>query len=254
MNDEQPSVGTWRGLAAVRKSLKIDPSVKAGDFLTSISILITCISLMIAWSRERQARAAERADKVRRAAAMMLAKLERSQELALWYYEEIQPLFVETSELLSKDGEVVEPRDFLWRRLDEVRTRAVNRLHEEQIEQAYVELYGYYPGAYRILTRAIAEMRATDERLYRRFKDETQSDVFSFAKPGSSRRTDDYQSAMLGNKLRQTTANIRGTLKDETGRILRAPHDFILSIILASDDDILMKAAERMTTPAVAGK
>ena len=221
--------------------LEIEPTIKVGDLLTSISILITLVSLLIAWSHETQVREREQADKVRHAAALTLAKLERLQELTLWYYDEIQPLFVQTSESLAENRDIVKARDALWRQLDEARIKAVNRVHEEQIEQAYTELYGYYPHAYEVLTQAIAKLKSRDESLFKDFQGQTESDVFSLRDGDSMRLKPDYQSAELGNALRATAQSFKDRLKTETDQLLKEPHDFVLRIVIASDEEILRR-------------
>lgn len=228
----------------MKQKIEIEPTVKVGDLLTSVSILITLVSLLIAWSFERQSQDREQADKARRAAAATLAKLERMQELSLWYYDEVKPLFVQASEELARNRNGISTRDALWRQLDEVRIKAVNRIHEEQIEQSYVELYGYYPQAYEILTAAIVQLKKQDEELFREFQEKTQDDIFAFTNEDRIQPKTDYQTAQLGNKLRETTSSYRERFKSDADQILKKPRDFILSVVIAPDDEILRRAAD----------
>lgn len=228
--------------------LKLERTVKVGDLLTSISVIITLIGVLIAWSQDRQDRSREDADKIRRAAALTLAKLERLQELTLWYYDEIQPLFVQVSEGLSKDRNIESARDSLWRQLDEARARSINRIHDEQIEQAYVELYGYYPDVHELLNQAIANVKAKDEAIFKEFQGQTEADVLSFEVGTTNKPQPDYKSAYLGNKLRDTMHSYKNQAKVEIDQLLKQSHDFILSVVLSTDEDILQRTRGKKST------
>jgi hypothetical protein len=204
--------------------------------------------VLIAWSQDRQDWSREQADKIRRAAAITLAKLERLQELTLWYYDEIQPLFVQVSEGLSKDRNIESARDILWRQLDEARAKSINRIHDEQIEQAYVELYGYYPDVHELLNQAIANVKAKDEAIFTKFQGQTEEDVLSFEVANTNRPKPDFKSAYLGNKLRDTVQSYKNQAKVEIEQQLKQPHDFILRIVLSSDEDILQRTRSKKPT------
>jgi hypothetical protein len=124
---------------------KIDPTVEVGDILTSLSIVISVIALLTAWSKDRYLRRKEQANKVRNAAAKTLAKLERWRGLSLWIFQDIQSLFVETSEILARDFDFILARDFLWGKLNDARLKTFQRILDEEIEIAYVDLYSYHP-------------------------------------------------------------------------------------------------------------
>lgn len=229
----------------VKQKFTIEPTIKVGDLLTSVSLLITLIGLLIAWSHQRQSENRVQADKSRQAAAVTLAKLERLRELSLWYYEEVKPLFVQASEELAKNKNgVITTRDVLWRQLDEARIKVINKIHEEKIEQSYVELYGYYPQAYDILTEAINKLKERDEAVFLDFQEKTQDDIFAFATEDRTQLKPDYQSADLGNKLRGTSASYEERLKSEIDQILVKPREFVLSIVQAPDDEILKRASD----------
>ena len=227
------------------RRVSIDPVIKIGDLLTSASLLIALVSLLIAWSHDRNVRNREQADRVRRAAAATLAKLERSEELVLWYYDEVQPLFVETSTMLEDSQSISDSRDHLWKELNVARTRTLNRIHEEQIEAAYVELYGYYPAAYDIVTDAVTGLRSKEQVVFSDFLLESQRKVLSFSAEDSNHPVPTYQPALLGNLLRNSASLHQERLRHETETLLRRPHEFILAIIQSSDNEILRRAGDR---------
>ena len=111
-------------LAVLRRimRLKLDWSIKVSDLLTSITIVVSVIALLISWSKDREAKLTEQANRVRIAAATAIAKLDRWQALQLSMYRELQPTYVEMSELLTDRYDVQRVRDQFWKRVNIERT------------------------------------------------------------------------------------------------------------------------------------
>lgn len=215
--------------------MALNPEIGVGDILTSLSIIVSAVALAISWGRDRQIARKEQADKVRNAAARTLAKLERREELSLRLYDEVQPLFVETSEKLAEDpSNATIPRDYLWKRLEEARQSATLRILDEEIEVAYVELYGYIPAIYQPFVRTVAKLKAEDETTFRDMQEATQADVMSFEDRGQR-----FQSAELGNRFRRTGTKYRGSLQDKMESTIKPIQQFLLSVILKSDTALL---------------
>ena len=189
------------------------------------------------FGKKRQVRDKEKADKIRNAAAKTLAKLERWQELYLWYYEDVQSVFVETSELLAKDFDIIVARDYLWKKLSDARVNAAQRILDEEIEIAYVELYGYYPVIYEKFVRTINKLKEEEERTFKGLIESTQDDVLSFAE-----FEDKYTSAMLGDALRKSCFNYRKSFQEKIEIILKPIHDRLVHLISESDEEILKKS------------
>jgi hypothetical protein len=127
--------------------IKLDWSVKVGDILTCLTILVSVVALLISWSKDRTAGEAEQADRIRAAAANAVTKLDRWQALQLSFYQELQPVFVETSEALREKYDVVRVRDQLWKSINAKRTRIASKILEEQIETVYAGLLSHFPAA-----------------------------------------------------------------------------------------------------------
>ena len=108
-------------------ALQFDRTIKAGDILTSITVMLSVIALVLSLAKDRATRVSDQANKVRAAAASAIVKLDRWQAVQLSMYQELQPTFVELSEELAKRYDVVATRDKFWRQVNLVRTR-VNRL------------------------------------------------------------------------------------------------------------------------------
>src|SRR5438876_1156154 len=122
-------------------ALTLDKTIKASDLLTSVTIIVSVVALVITWTKDRDVRVREQADRVRTAAAKTLAKLERWQILQLSLYDQLQPVFVETSEMLEKEFNVIGTRDYLWKQINAQHTSISAKVLEEGFETAYVDLF-----------------------------------------------------------------------------------------------------------------
>lgn len=222
--------------AQILSYFTLSSEIKIGDILTSLSILISATVLVRAWAKDRRDRDKETADKIRNASAKTLAKLDRWQELSLWFFQHIQPLFVETSEMLLKDFNVISARDFFWKKANETRAHVLDKILDEEIEIAYVELYSYHPTVRELFTNAIKELKEKEEALFNDFIESSQDTIKSY-----SREKLNYQSAMLGNDLRETGLHFSLILKEKTDRTLSPIKNFLIDIVSKSDKEILQK-------------
>ena len=210
--------------------------IKVGDILTSLSILISATVLLRAWAKDRRDREKELADKIRNAAAKTLAKLDRWQELSLWFFHYTQPLFVETSEMLIKDFDIVAARDYFWKKANEARVNISGRILDEEIEIAYVELYGYHPGVNSLFVKTIKELKEKEEAVFYDFIESSQETIKSYLSKKAS-----YQSAQLGNDLREIAFHFGSMLREKTDTTLKPIREFLVDIISKSDAEILKR-------------
>lgn len=213
---------------------EIDPKVSMGDILTIVSILISIISLMYSLSKDRELRRKEQADVIRKAAGKTIAKLDRWKEITLSLYQDIQPLLVETTEKLQQNFNVIAVRDYLWKNLNEKRTEILNNILKEDIETAYVDLYGFHPRVRSLFEETLSQLKSDQEDVFKKLLDETQDSILSF-----SGKEDTYQTAELGNKLRYNADAIREESKRTINERLDPLDDFLNRLVSMSDRDLL---------------
>ena len=123
----------------------MDWSIKIGDLLTMATIVVSVTALLISWSKDRDSRQKEQANQVRVAVGTAVAKLDRLQALHLSAFQELQPVFVDTGEMLTRDFNVVAARDFLVKSINGQRTKIVGKALDEHIETAYIGLFSHFP-------------------------------------------------------------------------------------------------------------
>ncbi len=214
--------------------LRLDRTVKASDILTSLTIVVSVIALLLSWGKDREIRTKEQADRVRTAAARTLAKLERWQSLQLSLYQELQPVFVETSEMLAKNFDVIVARDHLWKAVNNQRVKISARVLDEGLETAYVDLFAHYPAVRQAFIDALARLRKAEEIAVASLLSRTQGAVLSL-----KRKRVGYQTAELGNALRNAADTSREHFITETNTALDPIRNQLYRLISRTDSEIL---------------
>ena len=221
---------------------RLKREITVGDVLTIFAILISAITLFFTWSKEREQQRIEQGNKVKSAAARTLAKLERWQEYSLRYYQNVEPLFVDTSNLFAKEFDTVAARDYLWKKLGEEKAIIEQRKFDEQVETTYVELYSYDPSVFDTFVSSIKKLKEDDEVVFDSFRSETEINILD-QESGSTRSKHQgkYQTASLGNLLRKIRDGQRSLLKSKLDATLKPMRKMLLNIIAQSDEQIAEK-------------
>ena len=214
--------------------MTFDWSIKFGDILTSLTILVSVSALIISWSKDRVTRETEQADKVRAAAATALTQLDRWQLLNASLYQELQPTFIETSEMLQDDFDVVKARDYLWKTINGRQTQIASKILDEKILTAYVDLLSHFPASRDQFLKVFEQLRLLEEDISGKFLMTSQNDVLYF-----EGKQQNYTSAMLGNALRTTAAKHKEELIDKSTKTIRPIRQFLFDVIAKSNKDIL---------------
>ena len=212
----------------------LDRTVKAADFLTPITVFISMLTFVWTLRKDIEARRSTEATKIRESAAAALGKLERWKELALWYYQEIQPSFIETSESLAQHFDVAAARDSLWKALQAFRVKTKERLLSESLETTYTELSSYYPDIYDAFSRLVVTMREIEEMASTELLERSQSVVLTFAE-----RQQGYTPPMLGNALRQLCGAVTMYLSDQLDSARKPVRDLLVELIKLDDEPLL---------------
>jgi hypothetical protein len=213
---------------------KLDWNIKIGDLLTTVTIVVSVIALLISWSKDRYTKQKEQADGVRASVALAIAKLDRWQTLQLSGFQELQPVFVETSEMLAKDFNIITARDHLWKSINAQRTKISGKILDEQIESAYIGLFSHFPAIRPLFLTTIAQLRATEEEVLGEFLENTQQDVMGFEKQQKG-----YTSAMLGNALRSSAEKSRAELEKKSSATMEPVREFLFQVMSKPDSEIL---------------
>jgi len=214
--------------------MKIEGTIKIGDLLTSVTIIISVVALVLTWTKDRIARETQQADLVRSAAASAITKLDRWQTLQLSLYEELQPEFVITSEKLSEDFDTVKVRDYLWKTISTKRIQIASKILDEEISTSYIDLLAHFPRTRGLFVDLFRTLSDTEESISGSFQEETQQDVLSFEGNKAN-----YTSAMLGNALRSTAQKHKERFSELSTSAIKPVREFLFDIISKSNAQIL---------------
>lgn len=223
--------------------LSWNSQLKPGDVLTSISLLLALTGFLYTWSKDRNLKRREYADRIRQAAAGTVVALERWKELALRLHDDIQPLITE-ADVMAAGHEmelenVIKVREFFWHGLVSARATASLRIVAENIESAYLGLYGYEPRVQVLYDQITSSLKRADEESFLKLLAETQADTLSLRKIVGP-----IESAQLGNLLRLTTSDTASELHDKMGTIVDNFRTEMMRLITATDLEIANKNVE----------
>jgi hypothetical protein len=214
--------------------LQFDRTIKAGDVLTSLTILISAVTLVVSLAKDRQIRVTEQANRVRDAAAHAIVKLDRWQSLQLSLYQELQPLFVELSEDLARQYDVVATRDRFWRQANEERTRVARQVLDEQLGTAYLEILSHFPAARTRYVAAFSELALVEHSVVEGFLARSEQAILGLQDGQAT-----YQTARLGNALRAQASTATSRLKEQSDAVIWPARDYLLSVIALPDKEIV---------------
>ncbi len=220
-------------------SFQLNLQLTLGEILTFIIIVISVVSILIALNKDRHLRRKEQADKVRHAAGVIIAKLERWCELGLRYFEDVQPIITEADIKLVKEQNLTDVRDFLWHELVNLRNKTFQRILDEQIETAYADLYGYDPRIQELFVEVVSRFKQLDQDIYMQVLMQTQENVFQLKETKKA-----FYSAQLGNKLRETSASLGKQYMMLTSWIVAPFRNEMIKLIKASDSEVVNRKVE----------
>ena len=123
----------------------IKKEMTLGDLLIPLTIILSALTLWHTWDNDRQLHAKEYADKIRTSASVVTAKLQRWGTLADRYFDDLQPVLIEASKETSENHQYLPARRILYTGMKVAEGTASQRIVDEQLEIAYMDLYGYVP-------------------------------------------------------------------------------------------------------------
>ncbi|WP_431103409.1 hypothetical protein [Roseateles noduli] len=218
-------------------NIDFDNTLKAGDVLTSITIVISVIALVISLAKDRSTKISEQAARVRAAAASTLSKLDRWQQVQLSLYQDLQPSFVELSEALALRYDVVRIRDQFWKSVGKARSRVARQTLDEQLTTSYGDLISHFPLARRRIADALASLDKIEIEVSERFLDDGERGILELSGQCAT-----YQTPLLGNHLRRSAASGAALLKYDSDQVLDPVREYLFSLILLSDNELVNSA------------
>ena len=198
-----------------------------------MAVFVSILTLLVSLHKDRNLRTKEYADRVRRSAALVAARADRWRQLSLSLFQDIQVPITEADSMLIEEGDIRRVRDFFWRELFVAQRAIAGKLTGEQIEIAYVDLFGYDSRIHELFSTLIKRLAVIDLVVFRTLLARTQDNILA-----EYNEEGEYTSAQLGNQLRITAKTISLWREELMLGILDAFRDEMAKIVGANDREI----------------
>ncbi len=213
----------------------VEIAMRIGELLTSASVLIALLGFLYTWHKDRSLRTKEYADKVRAAAAMTLAKVDRCESLFLSFIHRIRPIFTEMNELLQQTKSPYACRDQFWKQMIAIRLSIYEQFSEEQIEIAYAPLFAHQGEIYDLFKNAIEKAKQAEDNFFWDLMGECQKAILDL--PDQMQTVD----PALSNKLLDISSYYHKQYAREFSLLLDEIRQFLRGMVTASDERIVSR-------------
>ena len=234
-------------IAEFRKSFVLKREIDLGQILTVTTIIGSIIGFGYTWSEDRALKDKEYADRVRRSASIVTAKIERWAELSDRYFEDLQPVIINVSEAVLNTHDRQPANRILYKGMMEAKAKASQRIVDEELQIAYMELYGYVPSFQAIFDRTIADIKEAEYKSHETLEGRLQSLLMKDSE-GSVLAFDD--SPNIGNPFRVNIAKERANLHNTITGISQPLRAKMISVIRLKDT-ALRNAQEKPELAAI---
>lgn len=209
---------------------------EAVKLVPMVAVFISLLALLASLRKDRKLRLKEYADRVRRSAALVVARADRWKHLSLGLFQDIQVAITDADIMLVKERDVRKADDFFWREMFIVQRAIAKKLSDEQIEIAYADLFGYDTKIHNLYGALIQKLTATDRRVFVALLKRTQGDIL-----GSHKEDGIYVSTVLGNQLRVTAKEISAWCSDLMEAALVEFRNEMIKLVQATDETIVRR-------------
>jgi hypothetical protein len=209
-----------------------------GDLLTFVSIAVSAAGLAWTWHQDITTRERQQATEVRKAAAMTLAKMERLGQLADLLFADLQPIIVDTGDLLAEKHDAELARDYFWKTVSAAQLGQRKRVMDEQIEGSYVTLYSYMADARSLFQSAVQQLRTAEDAALDHIMAGCQKEILDY-NPGS------FKPAILGNKCRGIVSAEQEYYFGKASTILAPLVQHLSQIVSKKDGDVISNLNDR---------
>lgn len=216
------------------------PKITVGNLMTILTVVISVVSLIRAWSKDRKHKQSESAGRIRQRAGLVIAKIERFRDISSSLFDELQVTITEADAKLARGTDVIETRDFFWKELWVLRRAVSRRIIDEQIQIAYADLYGYDHRVHKLYVGAIRRLETIDDLIFQMLLNETQSNILSLDRLSTEIETT-FHSAQLGNLLRTICARIENVFRASMDKVVEAFRKEFARLLEATDLEIMKR-------------
>lgn len=219
-----------------KRRFRFKAELSIGDLLTAGSIIIASVAVFAAWSKDRDLRRHENAEKIRHSAGIVIAKMERWKERSHSFYNDLLPLFADTAASVTKHRDRNAAHSLMYKGIVVAHAESTSRIINEEIEIAYADLYGYDPGIRDLFVKTISRLKEIDCTTLDNLYDGAVQDLDDFLY--NQKREKDKDPLAVNNNLRLTCLNFDKELQDKMEEVIAPVRDSVSKFIRMSDEEI----------------
>jgi hypothetical protein len=214
--------------------MRFDETIKAGDLLASLSVMVSVGTLIYAFRKDRIQHRRDRANSLRQASALMLARMERWREVALALYDDIQVPLTEADGEAVRGDAIGLVRDKLWRDVAACRAELLKWLHAEELELSFAEAIAFDPNLNSLFRDAVALLKAEERAHFDALQWGLQRQVLAIGGIGRV-----PQEAELGNRLRFVAAAVQERFDESSKELADHFRKEVAKLLQAKDADLV---------------
>ncbi|HEY2394511.1 MAG TPA: hypothetical protein VGH81_00845 [Rudaea sp.] len=139
--------------------------IQRGEIFIAVSVLLLLICLVVLWREDHRLKEKEYADRVRRSAAVVNAKVGRWPDLEDRFFEDLEPIIVDVSEKVAQSHSTEPANRILYKGLLDAKGKASQRWLDEQLELSYAELQVSAPEAQSVFHRTIGALKYSQDKM-----------------------------------------------------------------------------------------
>ena len=107
-----------------KRPFQFRKTISIGDLITVGSVIIAALAVLMTWRQDQAMRKQAHADRIRNSAGTVIAKLERWRERYHYFYGDILPLLVQTTEAMQQHRNFDRATNLMYRGIVAAHTAA----------------------------------------------------------------------------------------------------------------------------------
>jgi hypothetical protein len=215
----------------------IDPIVKISDLLTSVVILLSIGSLIITLKKEEHSRQIDQVNKIKSSAVDVIGKLAKWRSVSFLIFEQMDVIFVNTSEELMKDFEHPwQARDYMWKMLRIQRYKSLDKMLKYNLIGGFGNSGSYNPYIDLFFEEVLKRLREEEEAMFQiGLLENSARYIDQYFDKGK----DNYDVANLRNDLVNDAEKVKTIYDREIESIIEISRNKLMNIINMEEKDLL---------------
>lgn len=215
----------------------METGLTTGNTIAIVAVVVTAGGLLLRELRLQFHERRAKAERIRQAAGLLIAKMQRRGDLSRSLYDRLQIAAVLSDSMAVRGDNIVDVRDSFWSYCWHYRTEVDHLISEEKIELSFAEIYGYDQRIYDTIAAATSKLEELSTDSFRNLLEVTQHEIVVGGQGLLS-------SSELGNRLRLAMDDVRDRQARAEGEVVGILSGELLNLVKAEDRALTRKTVE----------